>query len=385
MHLTLGILRTSQAVSHALSFFWLDGFAVPAPAQVTQTVRAQNPTTMKPTRFQSSCASHIATLILAFLLVSCNSTVSTESLIAASATSTIIEVPSPTSKPPLDAEISNLLSSYGWTIKELLSTERITLPDTFQHFPGDFPYTIYWAYNNEFSKAIGLDLAPYLGKSVQASLYLLNEPLPQEFYPITTAYAVIVTVDDKIIGAWIDKGRHYGFASSLDKKDFNEIVGQSWSQWLVSSGIVVASNELEKDLSKKSPEEIIEIYYTALNEHDFHMMNAVRSRRSLSADLFVNKETQALFNHQDDKTITMWLDNIESAKLISIESINNPLNCLPVYGALVDFQFTHPQLPTIPEGGNLRFMVLNEEIKGLGWRIEEVNTAPGVSERLCAP
>jgi len=38
VHLTLGILRTSQAVSYALSFFWLDGFAVPAPAQVTQTV-----------------------------------------------------------------------------------------------------------------------------------------------------------------------------------------------------------------------------------------------------------------------------------------------------------------------------------------------------------
>ena len=38
MHLTLGILRQSQAVFYALSFFWLDGFAVPAPAQVTQTV-----------------------------------------------------------------------------------------------------------------------------------------------------------------------------------------------------------------------------------------------------------------------------------------------------------------------------------------------------------
>ncbi len=38
VHLTLGILRQSQAVSHALAFFWLDGFAVPAPAQVTQTV-----------------------------------------------------------------------------------------------------------------------------------------------------------------------------------------------------------------------------------------------------------------------------------------------------------------------------------------------------------
>jgi len=38
VHLTLGSLRKSQAVSYALAFFWLDGFAVPAPAQVTQTV-----------------------------------------------------------------------------------------------------------------------------------------------------------------------------------------------------------------------------------------------------------------------------------------------------------------------------------------------------------
>ena len=42
VHLTLGILRQSQAVSYAFSFFWLDGFAVPAPAQVTQTVGRTN-------------------------------------------------------------------------------------------------------------------------------------------------------------------------------------------------------------------------------------------------------------------------------------------------------------------------------------------------------
>jgi len=38
VHLTLGSLRRFQAVSYALAFFWLDGFAVPAPAQVTQTI-----------------------------------------------------------------------------------------------------------------------------------------------------------------------------------------------------------------------------------------------------------------------------------------------------------------------------------------------------------
>ncbi len=38
MRLTGGILRTSQAVLCALSFFQLDGFAVPAPAWVMQSV-----------------------------------------------------------------------------------------------------------------------------------------------------------------------------------------------------------------------------------------------------------------------------------------------------------------------------------------------------------
>jgi hypothetical protein len=42
VHLTLGILRQSQTVFYALPFFWLDGFAVPAPAQVTQTVGGQS-------------------------------------------------------------------------------------------------------------------------------------------------------------------------------------------------------------------------------------------------------------------------------------------------------------------------------------------------------
>jgi hypothetical protein len=32
VHPTLGILRKPQAVSYALSFFWLDGFAVPHPS-----------------------------------------------------------------------------------------------------------------------------------------------------------------------------------------------------------------------------------------------------------------------------------------------------------------------------------------------------------------
>jgi len=41
MHLTLGLCTISSSF-HALAFFWLDGFAVPTPAQVTPSNKACN-------------------------------------------------------------------------------------------------------------------------------------------------------------------------------------------------------------------------------------------------------------------------------------------------------------------------------------------------------
>lgn len=35
---------------------------------------------------------------------------------------------------------------------------QVTLPRSFEHRPGQFPIPIYWGYNNELSKALGLDL-----------------------------------------------------------------------------------------------------------------------------------------------------------------------------------------------------------------------------------
>ena len=113
------------------------------------------------------------------------------------------------------------------------------------------------------------------------------------------------------------------------------------------------------------------------------MINAVRSRRSLMQDLFLNMfDDQALFNHQEDASNTMAIDNIQSAELFSVVKTRGN-SCMPIYEAAVNFQFVNPKIPTIPEGTRLRFVVVNEEIKGLGWRIEEIYTAPGVSQKLC--
>lgn len=295
--------------------------------------------------------------------------------------------PSPTPIPPTTStpELvgSNLLTLYGWTISSQISSHTVTLPKSFQHYPGDFPYAIYWAYNNEFNKDIGLDLAPYLGQTVQASLYLLNEPLPEEFRQSGKANAVVIEFENEVIGAWIDQGRHAGFACSLNRKNFTELVNQDWSDWLVSAGVVDLSNEIERELSTKTPEEIIELYYTAMNDGDYQILYSLLSRRNLASRLFINKDDLALFNHQEDEVITRWVDNIENVRLLGIQDIPN--RCLPLFQARAQFEFLNPLLSTIPEGENLRFVVLSEEIEGLGWRIEEVNTAPGVSDYLCPP
>jgi hypothetical protein len=132
-----------------------------------------------------------------------------------------------------------------------------------------------------------------------------------------------------------------------------------------------------------TPEEIIRIYYTALDGHDYQVFNAVHSRRALTHYLLVNMfDDEALFNHQEDASITMGIEKIKSARPLNITKLTGN-HCLPVYAAEVSFQFVNPNLPSMSEGTHLQFVVVNKEIEGLGWRIEEINTTPGVSQQLC--
>jgi hypothetical protein len=296
--------------------------------------------------------------------------------------------PSPASLSPIadssckERASRDLLAEYDWTVSELVSSRMLTLPKTFQHVPGDFPYAIYWAYNNELSKEIGLDIRPHLGQTVVACIYTLNEPLPTVFSPFIGARAVILTQGDTIVGAWIEKAGA-GFGCSLDGKQFETIVQRKWAEWLVSSGVVLLSNELDNHLATMTPEEIIRTYYQAIEEHDFKMIYAVKSRRSLVKVLFSNMvDKTALYNLENDEFVRFGVNNIERAELLTVSSLRD-IHCLPIYAAEVNFRFFDPKFPSISEGTHPTFVVMNREIDPLGWRIEEINTAPGVSQRLC--
>ena len=266
-----------------------------------------------------------------------------------------------------------LLSKYGWTIKEKLAKHELALPASFEHQPGDFPLAIYWAYNNEFSKEVGLDLKPYLGSSVTALIYSLNEPLPAFLPSWASARGVVITREDAVIGAWIDRGRHHAFACSLNRKSFDEIVKRSWGDWLVSSGVVNPENELDKKLARMTPEEVIAFYYNAIDRQDYRSAYASMSREMAINYLFGNMGKSELFNRAySESSRHGGIENIASSKLKRIKLWWNK-EC---YEVLVDMKFKR-RPPTLAGDGTYGwFIYVTNEIDGLGWRISSIGTGP---------
>lgn len=265
------------------------------------------------------------------------------------------------------------LSKYGWTIKEKLAEHEVALPKSFEHRPGDFPAGIYWAYNNEFSKEIGLDLKPYLGNPVNVSLYTLEEALPAFVRSLSIARAVIVTRDQIVIGAWIDKGRPYAFACSLNRRSFDDITQKRWGDWLVSAGVVNPENELEKKLARMSPEEVITFFYNAIDRQEYSLAYATFSREMAINYLFSNLGQTELFNGAySGEYADKILANIRSAKLKNIRFYLEPAE----YEVVIDMKFKERRRSIKGDGTYTWFIQVTKEIDKLGWRIISIGTGP---------
>jgi hypothetical protein len=80
----------------------------------------------------------------------------------------------------IESQVSELFKKYNWTIDYRIKTIKEALPSNLKHEAGEYPVKIYWAYNNELSKNIGLDYSSYLGKIVDVDIYRLREPMPED-------------------------------------------------------------------------------------------------------------------------------------------------------------------------------------------------------------
>lgn len=211
---------------------------------------------------------------------------------------------------------------------------------------------------------------------MEATVYELQEELPEFLRPYTRARAVIVSHKGKTIGAWIDKGRHYAFACSLDRKPLEEITGMDWSEWLVASGVVNLENEMERELATFTPEEIIARYYEALNHHDEERAYAYLARRSLTEFLFSNMGDFGLYHA--DYNADPYRQRVRSVTVNGIELlpvVGNPEGVVE-YKVDIDVKYEPSLYVADSSGRHVRFVLLKEEVTGAGWRIITIGTGP---------
>ncbi len=274
----------------------------------------------------------------------------------------------------LDNKAVELFKKYNWTIDYKINTVKETLPSDLKHNAGEYPVKIYWAYNNELSKTIGLDYGKYLGKTVEVDIYRLREPMPEYMKPMMNARGIVLKYGNEIIGAFIDAGRHRCFACSLDGKRIEDITGKGWDSWVAD--YINYNNELEIKLSKMSPEDIIKQYFNAMDKHDDKTMYACMTRKHISDFLAMNMDNNNLFNKDFKDAYVDGDQNVKSVKFIKVremKGIDNPVGVVE-YEATIDFTFK--KVITSDDGVQPRFLMLKKESEKSGWRIESIGTGP---------
>jgi hypothetical protein len=286
------------------------------------------------------------------------------------------------------------LRAYGWTVKSKLDEYEITLPTSFVHESGVFPVALYWAFNNELSKAIGLDFTSQLGESVLVTVFSLEENLPTFLFPYTEGRAVILRKEDEIIGAWVDVGMYLDASSSLDRRSFREIIDSRyagkfslqfhelvdyWGEWLVDKKVVLFDNELDQELASFTPEQLLQSFFSAVNEQKYTEAYAYFTRDELSYTLFINMlssgEDGKIFHESYLETFEHGYDFVENIASVEVIEITK-LHAHDVEYEVV-FNATYKEEDVFHiNGTEILFFVLKEEIEGLGYRIDSIGTGP---------
>lgn len=273
----------------------------------------------------------------------------------------------------IDKADTALFKKYGWTLDYQISERKNKLHNisTLSDFN---PNIYYFAYNNELSKDIGLDMSQFSNnEDLDIKVYRIHESMPQEFHPIQDCRGIVVKTGNKIIGAFVSAGRHSVFnACSLKGKSFESVTGKTLDEWLANK---VKADSAEERLSKLEPEQVIKEYFTALDNKDAKSAEYCISKKTLLGNLTANMPNEELFNEGIGLPLTNVdigaksnFDNLKSAKLSKIEPIEKSDKNTGTFRVYVNLQYNKEV--TIENGEQSWDCSMVYESPQTGWKIE---------------
>lgn len=266
-----------------------------------------------------------------------------------------------------------LFQSYGWTLDYQINAMNNKL-NNINILTSFNPNAYYFAYNNELSKDIGMDMSGYSNTPyIDVKIFRIHESMPEEFYPIQNCRGIVVRNGDKIIGAFISAGRHSAFnACSLKGNSFDKVTGQTLNEWLAK---MLQADITDERLSKLTPEQVIGEYFTALNQKDANTARYCMSKKALLEQLTSNMPNEELFNEgivlpltAPDVGSPSNFDNLKSIKLLKSELIDEPDNNAKIFRVTMDLQYNKEG--TISSGEQFWDCRMVYESAQTGWKIE---------------
>jgi beta-lactamase regulating signal transducer with metallopeptidase domain len=271
-----------------------------------------------------------------------------------------------------DPDVVALFQDYGWTLDYQISEIKYEL-NKIRILSAFDPGAFYFAYNNELSKDIGLDMSGYATSDIDVEIYRIHEPMPPEFHPIENSRGIVVKKGGEIIGAFISAGRHSVYnACSLKGNSFEKVTGQTLYEWLADK---IERDSIEKKLSELEPEQIIEEYFAALNQKDAEAAGYCISKKTLLGNLTINMRNEELFNERIGLPLTdagivapSSFDNLESARLLKVELIEETGENAKIFRVTVDLQYNKEL--SIGSGEQYWDCGMVYESPQTGWKIE---------------
>ena len=274
----------------------------------------------------------------------------------------------------IDKTDAALFKTYGWTLDYQINAMKNKLNGI--SVLSDFnPNAYYFAYNNELSKDIGLDMSAYSNTAdIDVQIYRIRESMPQEFNPVQNCRGIVVKNGGKIIGAFISAGRHSAFsACSLKGNSFEKVTGQTLDEWLAGK---VKADSTEERLSKLEPEQVIREYFTALDNKDAKTAEYCFSKKELLGGLTRNMRNEELFNERIDPPLadasmeaTSSMDNMKSAKLLKVELIEEPDKNSKNFRVTVNLQYNNESTTANGNGEQSWDCYMVYESPQTGWKI----------------
>lgn len=227
----------------------------------------------------------------------------------------------------MNQQIKELLTQYDWHESGTAISKWTTrLPKSYALQPGNVPIGLYWGYHNVLSNSVGLDITPYLGQTVE----VLAIPLKENWKigpPPEPTYSIVITHENQVIGMWISKGQEkhiVDICESLSHKEFGELTGQTWGQWVSKQNLVDYNDPFYSKMAHWTPEQLFQAYYSAINKHQYDNAYAMMSTFEQYQYMIMNVPVGHLYQTQWN-ILGDGLSNWKTAKFLGMKPYHLPV------------------------------------------------------------